>query len=363
MHDLFSEWYRPNGIAPTAEDLQNRWNAIESFSGEVSEAYGMELVRLYYGIPLKDSKFPIEYRKAFKEADATFRMRDNDIELQILAGASIAHELTQDSSPVADVIGLAIMSLYCKGLRSGIINPDIINLAEIYIFAEGHRVRAYSIEASEDLSGNIQKSITALKKKLEPAAATPSQFSEQLTGSLENIRSAISKQGEVIKRLNGALKVQAERADMLWWVLGEYSQDLGRSFIGMDISAACLIVGKELADLTILIPGPRPIPALIDKMLKTAKPNNPSAITLKDAINKFPAEWRSKLINPSEIASVVDLCPLHFAFSKLMESNKSTAWISSLKTILGIDANKKIAPLDLTLQMYQEKLLIRAASK
>ena len=67
-------------------------------------------------------------------------------------------------------------------------------------------------------------------------------------------------------------RLRQEESDILWWLFGEYSRDLEQHISELSLSASCIIVGKELADLILVFPGP--IPAKTDIFLQMNTSSN-----------------------------------------------------------------------------------------
>ena len=83
MNSDFSEWFRAAGMEPQADELQKRWAGVDAFEAGRDEV--VSLVELFFGFCGGKDTFLASFRKAFQDADASFRMRDNDRELAVLA--------------------------------------------------------------------------------------------------------------------------------------------------------------------------------------------------------------------------------------------------------------------------------------
>jgi hypothetical protein len=365
MHKYFANWYSVAKPEPKSEIVDNRWAAIENYTKSVDNPDAFELVRLFYARPVKQSTFIESFRNAFKETDSAFLMRDNDLEIRILAGATIANILDQKPSSKSDATALATVSGAYQSLRPQILLPDIVKYARDYLTKESLRVR--EIENVPDLSITPPISRDAVKT-LKTALGGNSLDSspESLTSLLEKLSNTVVDLAESVDQSNRTLldnyKIQQEETNILWWLFGEHSRDQERHIRKVDFPGVCLVIGKELADLTILLPGPRPASAFLDKMLRTAKIDPPESIKLIDAVNSSSREWKTKWIGEKDFHIVDDLCPVHLAASKSLETSKSNDWISAFESATGLKARKTIHPLNLSLQTYEEALLIQIAN-
>src|SRR5262249_6592381 len=90
MHPDFADWYRRIEIDPKADELQKRWQAIEAFHQKATATDLADATRVFFGMAPGSQGFLAKYRTEFKATDDAFPMRDNDAELQVLAGATLA---------------------------------------------------------------------------------------------------------------------------------------------------------------------------------------------------------------------------------------------------------------------------------
>ena len=88
MHKNFSEWYRLVALEPDGTKLPKRWAGVKEWATALrsSDANLLETVRIFQGIPSKTSRDA--FLATFQKQDPAFPQR-NDLELQLLAGASL----------------------------------------------------------------------------------------------------------------------------------------------------------------------------------------------------------------------------------------------------------------------------------
>ena len=60
-------------------------------------------MELFFGYSGGKDTFIAKFRKVFQDADASFRMRDNDRELSILAGAVLVTVMEEGSMELGDL--------------------------------------------------------------------------------------------------------------------------------------------------------------------------------------------------------------------------------------------------------------------
>jgi hypothetical protein len=364
MNNLFPNWYHVTRVDVDSDELNKRWEGIEAFDKELKIDKALEALRLFNGFPLKDANFKEEYGTIFQQIDPTFRIRNNDLELRVLAGASIVETLDRRYGGLSDAVALSTICVNSRGLYSNgmDMNQDVLDAALDYLLK-----RAVQVRSPDDLTFT-RSSVVKLNKAVEtfrgsltaPAAeAKAAEFKTAVAEPFNLLHGAIGDQGASINKLFYVLRIQREESNILWWLLGEHSRDLEKPMTEFKISGATLIAGKELADLTALAPGPRSAPAVLDRMLRLIAPKLPASITIKEAINNTPREWRERWMADTKMQAVQDLCLVHSAVLKSIETTGKNDWARVFDTNGLIKATQQIPPLDLAIQIYQERILIR----
>ena len=108
MHVNFADWYRicTTGTETNlAELLTRRWQAIEKLSEQPDI---LEVVRMALQRPSTDGKYLGTFRQAFKDADVTFLMTGNDLEVSVLGG-SLLSEILYRQTAEADRASLSLL--------------------------------------------------------------------------------------------------------------------------------------------------------------------------------------------------------------------------------------------------------------
>ncbi len=133
MHKYFADWYRIANLKPEGDLLEYRWKSIEKLGKSIDSSKAMDLVRLFMEKPLRNNSFLDEYRVVFQKTDPTFPMRGNELEMRVLAGATLAWCLDNCTNKLADAVAYAQLSAECKGLHPPPPIPEIIELAEKHL--------------------------------------------------------------------------------------------------------------------------------------------------------------------------------------------------------------------------------------
>lgn len=360
MHRDFADWYRAATVDLRTVDLEKRWQAIENLEPSLDSRKALDLVRMYFGRPAKESKFVEDFRSAFKTADPTFPMRGNDLELQILAGGTIVHVLEKRSGQIADCAALAMVTADYYGKRAGRRAVDLIEHAVTCLAKRSEELRRFEGELAFSAPNPWQKEqldtlVQAFNEGNVPA------LGEHVVRGLKSLESALGKLATRTRDAqNQLLKLQRrheEELDILWWVFGGYSRDLDKPIAELTTPGVCIILGKELADLTRFVPGPLAARAFLDKMLSYVNGAAESA-TLKEAVNGTPKEWRIGWLGNSDLVAD-DLAPVLLAVKASLTTEGEETWIPVFEKAAGIKANRKTTMIDLAEQVYRECLLFR----
>jgi len=211
-------------------------------------------------------------------------MRDNDLELRVLAGSTIVCLLEMGSSDFADVAALGLVCSDYRGLYTNTPLPEIVTRAREHLFSRSTHLRARDevpavnftdLNNDENLVQSVRQACVSGSLPdlgdLLPALFKDLVFAiNQRTASIENVMSRLSERQRLLQ----------EESNILWWVFGEYSRDLKQPMVALGLPTTCLIGAKELADLTTVLPGPLAASAFLDKMIRAATRKLPSSTTL-----------------------------------------------------------------------------------
>jgi GTPase-associated system helical domain len=384
VHRFFADWYRVAAIEPQPETLQKRWEAIHRTVRDLDVADALEVVRLFYRSPRCLPRFAERYRDAFKARDVTFPMRDNEAEVRILAGATIVALLDSRPGPVADVTALAVASADCRGLRSGERIGDMLAEARRYLWARSSSLRQAKDARpaplpTVDVAAWLEPLQSALEAKqtrdpdfqgvLEQmpapgARSTPGPALELITKAIQSLATTVTEvavaNAEAVAEQNQRLQLHREEVNVLWWLFAEHSRDLGYRLANLPLPAACLVAGKELADLVEVLPGPLAAAGVLDRMLRAVERDLRPTTTLHEAVNSAPREWRAGWVASTDCERVEDLCPVLCSVRRSLETSGPDDWGPPVRTVTAVDLHRGLAPLDLAIQAYEEKLFVGA---
>ncbi len=320
MHNQFSEWFLAAGIELSGDVLQKRWAGVEAFTAGRAEI--ISLVELFFGFFDGKESFLENFRTPFKEADGAFRMKENNQELSVLAGAKLVSIMEGSERELGDLASLAVVSCAAQNLRA---SPSVGDIAE---------------RAAKHLTARMLK-----RTQPDPNAETSD---DETLATLEQVQRDLA--------------AVTEESNVLWWVFGESSRDTANHWSDYSVEQTAVMAGKELADLTRIVPGPAASGALLDKVVKFAKAQPPAQVVLKDAIMALPADWRHRLVKSFPTA-LLNVCPVTHGIKLSVELAGADAWMQALPRTAKIKRGGKIAPQLLAYQVFLECVLASFWSK
>jgi hypothetical protein len=314
MHKLFSTWLRAAGLEPNDQASPKHWKVISEYLPTAEEI--ISFARLFYGFNRQWDSHLDKFGTALQDIDTAFSMQNDKQLLSVFAGAELIAIIERDQSKsLADLAALSLVCGGAQGARTDVPVPEMPTIAARYI---------------EDRTS----------KRMEMPAAPVEDKVDSRIGKLER-----------------ELTIVSEEANMLWWLVSEYSRDLNQSWKKVGPSVTPIIAGKELADLTRIVPGPVAATAFLDRIVRFSdSAKSPKAITVKEAIEKTPRDWREQYpFKPA--AGVDDLSPISKAIKLSLTVSDGDDWSPVFERGTGLEANSKLPANSVAYQVFLERLL------
>src|SRR5208337_882121 len=204
----------------------------------------------------KQRDFIERFQLPFKSADEKFPMSDNDPEIRVLAGASLVAKFES-----SDGLGEAAALLLCCGSFSGkrvAIVEDVVHVAREYLSGRSATLRrSPQIEPAKlvNVKTQLDKQTAKVRKAFKDASPLPdiSDILGNAFDSLADFLAALTRRAEIAEQQQA---MRQEESDVLWWLFAERSRDLSTPLSSLKWPAVTLVAAKEMADLTLAIPGP-----------------------------------------------------------------------------------------------------------
>jgi hypothetical protein len=350
----FYTWTKEFQLGEGSELLNQRWHAISSFADTAEGSDVEALVRLAIGsrqAPSPDWIASLE--GAFREEYPVFTASSNARELQVLAACCLLHIGQDPNNDAANFAALASATASVAGQRKLSLPGDLLQAANealrsLYLsaarrpkLAAGSQYKSLFEAAVQKAKG--QQDIATLIEALAQAGAAATLAVNQNQ----------AKTQLVVEALACRLDQQDEELQMLWWLIGERSEDLDCTFGEIADAARPLVLAKELASHTLLPPGPPTVRALLSR----AKLVGNGKVAVVDAVAAAPFEWLKSHV-ASQAASPVTQ-PLHFAIARQLETGPGKAWVAGWAAATDLPQDIALPHLTLAELFYRECLLTR----
>lgn len=330
MNSHFSDWYRSAGVPPEGKPLADRWKAVESFDVNASEI--SLLAQVFYQLNPSDSSFPERFRKAINEADSNFSMSGNDRELVVLAGAGLVDVIERGSRDIADLAALFLVCGAVQNIRTALAVPEIPEIA------------------AKHLS----------QRSVERATPEKDGKEETLSKALAAMGEPVSKLAPEFQKLQLEFPIVWEESNMLWWLVSETSRDVNQRWSKLPLGMVCVLTGKELADLTRVVPGPIAARALLDRAVRSGRDKVADSISVADVVNDTDKTWRGSYFSRPLPVGLEGILPLTHAVVLSVQASDEKAWRPMFKAATGIAATVKSNPDAVAYQFYLEQLAVRS---
>jgi hypothetical protein len=249
---------------------------------------------------------------------------------------------------------LSVAAAGCALGRSTTLPMDLVGRAEAEMVD-----LAAARERRPDLSQLVTKGTPAIdfgaaRKKIEEGNDFPHVI-EALAEAEAAVRKALTemagKQSAMANAVHEYLRKKDEELQMLWWLVGERSWDLDCAFDAIPSDAQPLVLAKEMADHTEVLPGPPSVKGLLSR----AGLRGRKKLAITAAVNAAPNEWLEGVLDEEEYSPVVT--PIHFALKRRQETGTGPDWIANWSSVTGIAAKHEMTCLMLGLLFYRERLL------
>lgn len=360
IHKDFADWYRAASVTPSAELLDARWKGVEVLAATLDATGLVTLLKLHAVRPQAGYKVPEFLDAAFRAEDPTFPIRDHIEELRILSGA-IVRQTMETSSNLAISAALGLMSSSFGSRRQTVATPDHVASAREYLAHKGSAVRDIGAAPSSKIASIRKERFDELMPPNFFVANQTPQMRDPLFNTFTEESLRFSKSfdsfGAAIWRI---AQIQREELNMLWWLQTKVSRDLRVPFSELEDRQAAIVLPKELADLTVFLPGPAAILGMILASLELTRTGGVE-LSVAGAVNSTPRDWREKL-NARPPAVLGDLCPVSLAMAKSLDTDGETDWLPVYRKQCDVNIEQGVARTELAAQVYTECLFAKSLS-
>jgi hypothetical protein len=353
MHQNFADWYRPVTFGHDRATFDLRWQGVEATLKELNFPVAMELVRLAFGRPSVSTKDVDTFRQYFKAVDPTFGTLGNDHEVQVLAGCVLAILCIDNNYNRSEVLFSILTASACK-TRVPKLEFDLLGMATERVRLDGIHARnrpAMSELKEFSFKKDFNKAIADLAASPDfPAAAEAfKQIGVNIENLLIDIQNNINKESDLLQKI---LTIQDEELQMLWWMVGGWSQMWNTTFGDLDSKARPILLANEAANMTKVLSESPVLKAVFSRV----GIDEHTELTVPDAVNACGVEYLKTLVPKSTPCSTI--FPLHSAIFRSLETGADRTWIAGWSRTSGIAEEASVVPLELAVQFHRELKLM-----
>ena len=353
----FADRYAEAGIAPKAELIDGRRRVVDRIADSMTKEQTFDLVSLYF------DTFPLDlswFRDEFRKEDAAFSVMHNKRECVILAALILAKKVTATDG----IVILAVVTAWMHGKRTPTEAGWLLDQARSTLRTHAARGRRPS-NVTTDIKVVINAKLTD-----ELAAVPPTDINAilQAVGKVraETHAAAANLATQIIAALvalNQNAEFLREESQILWWLFAAHSRSLDRPFNAIRTAQGAIIAGIELGELSVASSlGPVAAPAVLDRILDLTKKDRAAqqAPSISAVIDGIGAADLAALPNLDGLRTPPVKYP--FVFPLLTAVGKARevgigSWSNTFQKATGLDPTISLAPTELALQTYHERLL------
>lgn len=353
MKSKFADWYKVIDMTANKERLEARWSSINNFIEIYGQNNILSIALNYLGMVQNDD-IKQKMVECLIENDMSFD-KNSEKEIRLLSGIVLAQMI--EDEPIE--ISLAVKCLFL--FMNNMIAPDLCQLFEGRFMQE-------CINLREDLlileKVNIEEQNEVISEDLGIATTWNANTLQIISNILTEFNNNITKLRSAHNLLVTHTQIFEEESKILSWIVGESSNDLHKTLKETKQDDVAIVIGKEMADLISVLPGPYAAEAFIKKMLSLCKKGQQKKYTLANYIDTLNPEWKTELLKQYSLISDGNNTPIMLAVLKSTEVDNSGEWLPAYKKLSGIDASAiTLLPDTLAYQVYLECLLIKSMNR
>ena len=350
MNKNLNEWYIGAGITPIIEgQLSKRWEGVKEFSDNVSVDDIINLVKMFFKIPV-DENFTISFANSFVKHDDSFSRKSIN-ELSLLSGVVLL-EIAQKNGDYYSFVEL--LTLVASFGRQNPVVPEILDEIQTEFKKDSDAIRKPERKVDKKIS------IPQNDKLLETLDETwTTEAIEEFTIYTNQVKTTFEALNDVISELKNAQKIRFEESQLLWWLTTAWSNTRECSFKTMDKHSNCLIIGYEAAELIEVFPGPFSIKGILSKILEACK-GPKTTLLFYDLIQSVNNQCLSKHILTRGNSNMVTLLPITEALIYAENTSTTAEWLGKYTKEIYVNVTEiKLSPLEYANQFYYEILAQR----
>lgn len=345
VEERLAGWIRGISLEPGATRQEAIGKAATTLSKTVRGRAILDLILLAHREPSSGASATVA--EAIHQQDETWAVRPGDLETALTAavGAAIAMDGAPESSvPFALAIGMAAhMNL----------TPVVTELPAL--------ARASLVSSSERL--RERAGLTYVAPGIKAAFANVAEFGGEEPASLDDLGAVVKAATSAASRatspterlvpiLQRRLAAAEEEINLLWWIIGGYSEIANRPFDAVPNHALACVTGIELVSLLQLhcpLPSNR---AILSRILQDrAQETSTIADAVPATLDEVGEEWLPET-DGHALLSVIS------AAREFVNLKRAPVWKEAVASRWGVDAMASVANQDLADRICTELLFL-----
>ncbi len=350
MKNVFSENYIKVCPSPLEGQMEKRWKGIEEYCDR-KKVNIPDLIMMAFGLKVNE-EFKNDFYSIFQNIDMRFSANSLK-ELSILS--CICLMKLMEETDLNKKIALSVMCLSKYNLE--ILVPELVTQAYECFYKLSSALREKEIEYKPVSTKNTKEFIKLSKGLSELDNAGIESLSNSLS-EISNIFSSIDKNQ---KSIIDELAILKEDSDILSWITGSWSNELNKPISKSTLPhSIALILGKELADLVKVCPGPFAFEGFLIKMFSNCE-SDTKTYSLVKMIDSVEPDIKASILKDYPIKeSLQSNIPLLISMKCALEANALDVWKStaSNKLSFNVETTEKTI-LEWAKLMYLECILVK----
>lgn len=396
MHPKFAEWYRPLLIQADEKLLKSRWALVESTASSLTAPMALDLVRLSFGLPVQDDAAIAALKQQLKSEELSYIRSTANLELSLIGDCALLAALDSSSHEILSPHILLAFAITCQcSIRKRItrnIQEEVLKKSRMLLnrlSVQRRRLHDLSFQFV-DVEENTDRfspqkvhaksqtvpyqSYNGSRQELSIDMPNIKEINSGFQNIAEDCKSAMADIAVFQKTLSDnvqrwfenallVLQTPQEENNLQWYLLGETSRDLHRPFASFELTELLPVAAKELADLTVMIPGPYAALAYLDRILThgRSREDADALVSLRAIVESVQSLWRTESISVSGFDGVQDLTPLLCALSYATAG--SNDWQTMIPQLCHVPIETELPAREMAYQLYQEILFSRLAKQ
>ena len=359
------EWYRIADVAPTDDVIEKRRSAIEDVVKELAAGDAQLLADAVCGViagfdngPDQSSEVVRIVVEAIKKYQPAFpgHLTENHMHLRACVCIALGERLerSRNGNPTPGDLLISALLIAASGLR-----PTV---QERHLDAALAELQALAYSAMESAAESKRQLVAAPAisfPKIAPPTEEPAAVVKFCTDVMEGARKAVLATGARTDAILKRVDVLSEELNILWWLYGNYSEDVQKPLITLPVGQAVLLTAKELATIATIPPYESTRQLVRRAISENRKTNQLGKKELDSLVSAWTVEDAATFVGPDNRSNAfINRSPVNFPLTwlciRIKESGDTTSWNVEFLRKTGVSPNHQTTVPDWSVQLFNE---------